>query len=149
MIQFSGYKIATSYCRKSRGGGSVCILVQDHIEFIERNDITNMSIEYVIELCAIELPKENILLLTIYWNKKEEDIFITQLEKNLNYINKNKYSKLDIIIGGDFNINVLESNRKTSQFLDLMLEFKLTQQIKKPTRITNYIYMLRFNIYKL
>lgn len=134
MIQFSGYNVAASYCRSTRGGGGVCILLQDHFEYIVRNDITNMSIDYVIELWAIELPKENILLLTIYWNRREEVTFYSQLNIILNNINT-KYSKHNVVIG-DLSINILDTNVKTSQFLDLMLEFKYTQHIRKPTRTT-------------
>ncbi|KAF9811204.1 hypothetical protein SFRURICE_002573 [Spodoptera frugiperda] len=36
MIQFSGYNIAASYCRNTRGGGGVCILLQDHFEYVNK-----------------------------------------------------------------------------------------------------------------
>lgn len=135
LIQFSGYKFAASYCRSTRTGGGVCILIQDHIDCIHRTDITNMSIEYVIEVCATELIKENLLIISMYWNKREEDTFYQQLKLILKYINL-KYSKLNIIIGGDFNINILCENQKSNQFLNVMQENKLTQHIKTPTRIT-------------
>lgn len=134
-MQFNGYKIASSYCRKHRGGGGVCILLHDSIESIDRTDITDLSIEYVIEVCAIELPKHNILLLSVYWNRNEEDIFYSQLKLILNYVNC-KYSKLNIVLGGDFNIDILDNNLKAKQFLNLMLEYNFTNYIKTPTRVT-------------
>lgn len=94
-----------------------------------------MSIEYVIEVCAVELQIENLLLIIIYWNRREEAKFYKQLKQILDYLNK-KDSRLNIVIGGDFNINVLDSNLKTNQFLDLMLEFNFVQHIKVPTRVT-------------
>lgn len=48
-----------------------------------------MSIEYILEVCGIELPKENILLVVLYW--REEGIFYEQLQKILQFIDK-KYS---------------------------------------------------------
>lgn len=134
-LHFSEYKIAASYCRRTRGGGGVSILLQDHIYFKEIYEIRDMSIEYCIEICAIELPKENILILIIYWNRREEDLFIRQLKQVMQYIIK-KYKKFNVILGGDFNINILENNSKTSSFLDLMLEYKFKQLIKEPTRIS-------------
>lgn len=134
-VLISGYKIACSYSRSSRTGGGVCILLRDHIDHIELPHITNMSVEYVIEVCACELTLYNIILITMYWNRREEDIFIKQLKQILKYIN-NKHSKSHVIIGGDFNINLIDNNLKTNQFLDLMREHKFTQHIKAPTRVT-------------
>lgn len=134
-MQIAGYKIASSYSRSTRTGGGVCILLQEYIEYKEISAITDMSMEYILEVCACELPKENLLLITLYWNRREEDISFKQLKQILTYIN-NKYSTRNIIIGGDFNINILENNLKTNAFLDLMLEYKFQQHIKQATRIS-------------
>lgn len=135
LINFTGYKVAASYCRKTRGGGGICILLKENIDCIEKHDITRMSIEYILEMCAIELVNENILLITIYWNRREEDVFYNQLNKMLTHINL-KYSKYNIIIGGDFNIDMQQNSKKAKNLSDLMSEFNFTQQIKQPTRIT-------------
>lgn len=134
-VQLSGYKTAASYCRRSRIGGGVCIILKDSIECIECCDIRDMTIEYCIEVCACKLPKQNLLLITMYWNRREEVIFISQLIKIMQYIN-NKYQKFNVIIGGDLNINTLENSVKSKQLIDLMLEFKFVQHIKEPTRIS-------------
>lgn len=135
LIQFSNYNFSASYCRKNRGGGGVAILTQDHLESIERTDITDMSIEYILEVCASELPHSNLLLIIMYWNRREEDKFYEQLNKILKYIS-NKYWKYNIVIGGDFNIDVIVNNPKTRKFLDLMSEHNFTQHITHPTHIT-------------
>lgn len=145
-LHFSGYKIAASYCRRTRGGGGVCILLQNHFEYKEICDISNMSVEYCIELCAIELPNENVLIVTIYWNRREEEVFTRKLKELMYYIN-NKYLKYNVILGGDLNINILDSCLKTNLFLDLMLEHKTYQS--PHTYLTNYLNMLRLNFYKL
>lgn len=135
IINFDGYKFAASFCRQARTGGGVAILLQNHVEFIEKTDISDMSIEYVLEICATELPQENVILIVMYWNRREEDLFYKQLSNILQYINT-KYHKYKIIIGGDLNVNVLINNTKTSNLLGLMLEFNFTQYIKQPTHIT-------------
>lgn len=136
LINFPDFKIASSFCRKERIGGGVCIILKKEIESIDRPDITNMSMEYILEICAAELPKENILLINIYWNRREEELFFSQLEKILNYVNK-KYHKNNVILGGDLNINVINNNPKTRRLLDLMSENGFTLRIKKATRNTN------------
>lgn len=135
MINLTNYKIAASYCRNLRTGGGVCILLKNHIEYIERKEISEMSIEYVLEICAIELVKEDILLLNLYFNGKKEDQFYEQLGNILNYVTK-KFTKYKIILGGDFNINTLLNNNKTNKLLHFMLEYRLNHLINNPTRIS-------------
>lgn len=134
-LQFSGYKTAASYCRRSRSGGGVCIILEDHIECIECCDIGDMTIEYCLEVCACKLPKQNLIIVTLYWNRREEEVFISQLKQIMHFIN-NKYKKFNVIIGGDFNLNILENSTKTNNLINLMLEYKFVQHIKEPTRIS-------------
>jgi hypothetical protein len=61
--------------------------------------------------------------------------FIQNLENLLQTITKNN---LQIIIIGDFNINILDENSsKTKQFKDLLSTFNLKWLINSPTRISN------------
>lgn len=78
-----------------------------------------MSLEYILEMAAVELCKDNLLIIVMYWNRREEDVFFNQLQLILKYLN-NKYNKYNIVIGGDFNIDTLHFNKKTSEFLNLM-----------------------------
>lgn len=135
LINFNGYKIAASYCRENRGGGGVCILIEEQKNCIERCDITNLSLEYILEVCATEIPNENILLVAMYWNRREEVTFYSQLNHILTHITK-KYSKYNIILGGDFNIDILKNNLYTNTFLDLMSQYGYKQHVKQPTHIT-------------
>ena len=53
-------------------------------------------------------------------------------------LNKISFEKKEVILHGDYNINLLncESDKSTSDFLELMLSFSFLPQIIKPTRIT-------------
>lgn len=135
LLKFSGYKFATSFSRQNRVGGGVCILLQDHIEYAELTEITNMSIEYVVEMCAVKLTNENLIIVSLYWNSREEDVFYDRLNKMLNFVN-NKFPRFNVVIGGDFNTDVLKNNPKTMKLLESMLEFRLTQHIKQATHHT-------------
>lgn len=63
-------------------------------------------------------------------------IFHNQLNKLLERILK-KYNSLDIIIGGDFNTDLMIETPKSISLLDLMREHNFNQYVKNPTRITN------------
>ena len=39
------------------------------------------------------------------------------------------------MVAGDFNVNLLVSGGASKEYLDLLSDYKLTQHIKKPTRI--------------
>lgn len=135
LLKFNGYKFAASFCRKNRVGGGVCILLQEDIESEEIQEIADMSIEYVIEACALILKKENIMIVTVYWNRRKEVIFYEQLDKILNFI-REKYYKFTVIIGGDFNTDMLQTTPKSTKLLNFMLEFKFKQYITEPTHST-------------
>lgn len=135
LINFTGYKMAASFCRTTRRGGGVCILANEHIEIKEEIELSKLSVEYVIEVCAVEIVKENILLIVMYWNGKKENIFYEQLKQMLTFVH-HKYQRSNVIIGGDFNINTLKNNVKSTQLIELMLQYKFCQYIKQPTHIT-------------
>lgn len=48
----------------------------------------DMSIEYMIEMCAIEIQNYDTLLVVIYWNYQKTAIFYRQLKINIEYIIK-------------------------------------------------------------
>lgn len=91
LINCTGYNLAASYWRPNSRGGGVCILLQNEFEYLEKQDITNLSVEHVIELCAIIISRFNVLLIVLYWNGKKAEVFYRQLTKLLNLIN-NKYN---------------------------------------------------------
>lgn len=59
---------------------------------------------------------------------------MSSCKKYCNLLIKNTQYK--VIIGGDFNTNVLDNNSKTSQLLKTMSEYNLSQHIKDPTHFT-------------
>ena len=85
------------------------------------------------------LLPQPILLGNVYrppWNNNDNDSirrFNTELSSILNILTK---SNLNIIISGDFNINLLEINEREcyGEFLDLMITNELFRKISLPTR---------------
>lgn len=106
-LHINGYHVASSYSRKSQGGGGVCILLENFIDYTAREDINKLSIESIFEICAVDLNKINVVLIVLYWPNSNRDLetFYNQLEKLLRLL-EIKDSKKSIILGGDFNINL-------------------------------------------
>lgn len=135
LINCNGYNLASWYCRRNYAGGGTCIFLKKELAFDERNDLVSLSIEYIIEVSAIIVTKLNLLLIVIYWNGRQPDIFYDQLLKLLKLL-VTKYNSLKIVIGGDFNVNILGNDQQTSRLLNQMLEFNFRNHINQATRVT-------------
>jgi exonuclease III len=139
LLQVDGYLLASSYCRSNREGGGVCILVKEggDIDFAECSDINVMSIEYIFEVCGIDLPNHNLLIINLYWpdSKRMPDTFYNCLTSLLQLLQK-KYSSRDIVIGGDLNVNILDKTTTSSKLLSQMNCFNFYQHVSEPTRVT-------------
>lgn len=101
LIQITNYSLGSSFSRQNQVGGGTCILINDHMKYIERTDITNLSIESIIETCAIEISECNLLIIVIYWPEKGRaaETFYTRLKDILSLVAVKDRSK-SIIIGG-------------------------------------------------
>lgn len=135
-IHVNGYQFAANYSRCQRkGGGGVAILVRDGIEFTNRLDITDLTIEYIIECCAIEL-KPNLICFNIYRGDREIEHFFTFLNNLLTKLDT-FINRKHIIIGGDFNLNAIDdASNHYKRLVDTMLEYNLRQIVNKPTSET-------------
>lgn len=136
LLNCNGYNLAAWYCRRDYAGGGTCILLKKELDFEERSDINNLTIEYTIEISAITIPKLNLILIVIYWNGRQADIFYNQLIKLLTLLVA-KYKSMNIVIGGDFNVNILENNSNSTRLINQMLEYNFRNYINEATRVTN------------
>lgn len=82
-------------------------------KFIERTDITNLSVESMIENCTIEIPKYNLLIIVMYWpnSSRAGDTFYTRLKDILSLIMMKDKNK-SMVLGGDLNIDFLTNNKQ-------------------------------------
>jgi hypothetical protein len=134
-IVIPGYRIGSLYCRQHYGGGGVCLFVRDNIDFIERKDIVDYSVEFIIEICAIEIPKLNLILIGLYRADRHIDNFYQQINRMLKVLNS-KYKKKYVVIGGDFNINIQVKNKQSQELNNTLKSFNYTQLIRNATRVT-------------
>lgn len=133
-IHVEGYEFAAAYCRHQRRGGGVAILLPNGTKFTDRPDLSQLSIEYVVECCAIEL-KPNLLLINIYRANRQIEKFFDFLQLLLSKLKSHHYKK-HIILGGDFNINATHNSNDYKRLTELMLEYNLHQIVSQPTRET-------------
>jgi hypothetical protein len=137
LLKVEGYNLASCYCRSNHEGGGVCIFLKNTIGYVDLLDINKLSIECIFETCAIEIRKQNLILIVIYWpnNSRRPDLFFEQLEKLLQLVNI-KYSKKNVIIGGDLNVDILKSTSLSQNLLHLFRNFNFHQHVNEPTRVS-------------
>lgn len=101
--------------------------------------LINLSIENQIEISAIHIPKLNSIVLSVYRPPASSiKTFFQQFELVLKKLTQN--SKLTLFIGGDFNINILNTKEKiVVEFLDLLASYNLAQTCYEPTRLKTCI----------
>lgn len=137
LLKVDGYTVSSSFCRDKHEGGGVCTLIKETIEYRERMDINLLSLEMIIEMCAIELPKYNMLVINLYCpnSRRETEAFYSTMDKLLNLIEM-KDSRKNIIIGGDFNVDFLTNSNEKNRLSNILLSHNFRQKINEPTRIT-------------
>ncbi|KAI5632760.1 endonuclease-reverse transcriptase domain-containing protein [Phthorimaea operculella] len=136
-MQVEGYKLASWFCRSNPIHGGTCIYLKEGIEYVERKEFVELSVESVIEISAIDIPNVNLVLICLHWpdSNREPKTFHSTLKKLLQILNK-KHAQKNIILGGDLNVNTLLNTSKARTLTELMQKFNFHQHIKEPTRIT-------------
>lgn len=131
------YTLASSYSRSNSKRGGTCIIVKKGHRFKEICEISKFCLSCIFECCAVELLEYNIVIICLYRVPKQNNMytFFNRLEKLLTYIDKFKWK--NVIIAGDFNIDVLKSNNVTLDFECLLLNYNLKLALHEPTRFAS------------
>lgn len=136
-LSIPNFILASSYMRDSRHGGC-CILVKISHKFKELSNIKSSSIMGAIEFSAVELIDHKMCIICVYrapkTNSCSYNIFFNKLNDVLLQITRDNKQ---IILCGDFNIDMLKNDRVTREFSFLLSSFNLETQIKEPTRIVS------------
>ena len=132
MFNFSAHQVGSSFIRLNSIHGGSLILLSKYLQYKERQDIVSLSVERTIEIASVEL--EQFIVVCVYRPplslfENFEKVMDEALFK-LSNTNKN------IIVCGDFNINILENNTLTSRLLSLFQSHNLNNLFMEPTRIT-------------
>jgi hypothetical protein len=137
------------YYITSSAHGGVAVLTRPHIKAKPFPGIEKHCIDKIFECAGATLISENNIYITlsIYRSPSGEiEAFLASLEGLLTYASK-LMPKAHILLAGDFNIDLFQTTKSTTNFLDLLLSFQLSQTINSPTRITKSTSTLIDNIF--
>lgn len=146
-----GYETISIVSRKGGYVGS-CILVDNTFKHkvYEQRNITNLSIENIVECSAIKVQtnSDNLSILSIYRPLiGDVKLFLKQIENILARVLKTPQEK--ILLCCDLNIDFLVDSRDKINLNDLLKTFNIQNCINGPTRITtNTATRLYWSIYR-
>ena len=127
LVNVEGYNIVRR--DRNKHGGGVCFYLRNTITYSRQHQLENDDLE----LIALEIQKPNSCpFLIATWYRPPN----TPLDY-LNFLKEADARNSEIYILGDLNCNILSNTPEvhTTHLLDLMVDYKLAQLIKEPTRV--------------
>lgn len=126
------FSVQSAFVRKNAIRGGSLVLVSNKLKCKQRLDLVNLSIERTIELSCVEL--ERYIIICVYRPPSGD---FTSFEVVMeDALNKVKFSSKNIIVCGDFNVNILDVTPLSIRLLNLFKSFNLVNLFFEPTRIT-------------
>ena len=102
-------------------GGGVAMYVHNSLQYIVKDRSCDHPISTNIDYLLVELTKINITLCCIYCPPKTK---LNDINRTLAQLKTNSCAQSKLIIGGDYNINLLDSNSDISlEFIDNVYTF--------------------------
>ena len=135
-LQIPGY-VSLHQTRKNRRGGGLCIFLLESLSYKVRDDLAVNS--SAIECLCVEVfnkNSKNIVLNLAYRPPNGDPNEIENHFKNI--LSKREITNKELVLVGDFNINVLDFNesKMVQNFVNLIFRHGLIPTINKPTRVT-------------
>ena len=147
-IALENYKLAASYCRTSKRGGGVLILVHDHLSknIVKISTIDQYCSDGNVEVChiLIKIGPIYVKIVCLYRSPAGNlNTFIQNLDQVLGKTKNNQ----QLIVAGDYNINLFENTEERRQLLNLFQSYGLEPSINEATRKTSRSNSLIDNIF--
>ncbi|KAG8282936.1 hypothetical protein J6590_108334 [Homalodisca vitripennis] len=140
MVNFQNFVLESSYERNNMKMGGVAIYrnKQTILKTIRSNIGKNLSENKVFECCEIKIDSgiEKFLIAGIY--RSPDSCINTFIGKLNQYLSKIKSTKTlnKIVIGGDYNINILQNDNNAVLLKNAFKSYGLKPKINSATRIT-------------
>ena len=135
LYNIQGYCMVNNV-RNDRQGGGVSILIQDHIPYKIRSDLSIM--DEVIECIFVEAALSKKVLVGVVYRPpgRSIDDFNEQLRSLFEKISNTRFP---CYLMGDVNINLINhaSHQNTGEYLDLIYSNGYIPVINRPTRVTS------------
>ena len=132
------------HCLRPEGqrGGGISVFIDKKFQVQVKSSICSTSIEAL--FLEVKLSSCKFLLCTIYKPPRVQyQMFIESFLDIYDNVNSNSFS--DVMVCGDFNVNLLAPD--SSEFVNSMAEISLLPTISKPTRLSNSSATLIDNIF--
>ena len=141
-VKINGYQPLIFKGRESKNGGGVGFLIKDGIKFQELSHICDIkdNIEYMFIKVFTQNGRFKVIGNCYRPPNTDIDIFLKDLEIILKKLDcKELKGAEEILISGDFNINVLShlNHSPTNRFLSLLLTHSFMPTITLPSRISD------------
>lgn len=153
VVHFDQYKHVSTKKPNSGRGGGISIFVKDHLDFHIREDLKfPEQFKDIYDCLFIEVHSSDpnipsTLIGTMYRSPSHasETHFINSIE---HLLNKLQPENKELIILGDFNIDLINMNTSACTMLDMFMNNQLFSQITVPTRVTETSNTLIDHVYK-
>ncbi|XP_047994390.1 uncharacterized protein LOC125232679 [Leguminivora glycinivorella] len=134
-VNIQNYSLRAQYCRTSRQGGGTCIYAKTDLVTMERKEISALSVEMNIELCAIECIGADLIIVCIYRPPNGDvQLYLSKLSELLSMHAIKNYN---VLLIGDINIDLMVKCNLNKNLNNTITQFGFRQLIKIPTRINN------------
>lgn len=130
-LKIDGYNFVRK--DRQRHGGGLIIYIKSNLSFLHRTDLETNNLETIwIEL---KNSKQKSFLIGYYYRQPSSTIdWITKIENNIERAVSS--NQREVILLGDFNINLLHDNSSTRSWIRTINSLNFQQLINNPTRIT-------------
>ena len=135
-LQIPGY-VSLHQTRKNRRGGGLCIFLLESLSYKVRDDLAVNS--SAIECLCVEVFNKDSKSIVLNLAYRPPNGDPNELENHFNNILlKREITNKELVLVGDFNINVLDFNESqmVQNFVNLMFRHGLIPTINKTTRVT-------------
>ena len=135
-LQIPGY-VSLHKTRKNRRGGGLCIFLLESLSYKVRDDLAVNS--SAIECLCVEVFNKDSKSIVLNLAYRPPNGDSNELENHFqNILSKREINNKELVLVGDFNINVLDFNesKMVQDFVNLMFRHGLIPTTNKPTRVT-------------
>jgi hypothetical protein len=131
LINLDQYSLGSKFCRTTKKGGGSCIFVRDSLQTKQVRYLSDIGKEKIFELSAVELLDIKMVIVCIYRSPESDfNDFLAKLETVISRIQ----GKKRLILGGDWNVNFLQSNPKLHKLQNVLGKYNLINRVSTPTR---------------
>nr|CAH7739392.1 unnamed protein product [Callosobruchus chinensis] len=133
-IKFVDFRIVTHFSRTIRKNGGAAILAKSNIECTPIN-LQNISVEGHVELCATKFILDSSVICIVAVYRPPNGCIYTFIDNLSRALAAVSATSRNIVLCGDFNINVNKTCPDTLLLMDVLESFNIFITTTEPTRI--------------